>query len=220
MHAPPVKPAVQRHFAHSGGARLRRALLFLRAKLRNASLGSLAVVAALCLTSCASNEQSVPRSANLPPSRAEARLAELNLQLPAPNKPSATLTPIVIVGNLAFVSGHTSRGADGRAITGRVGEDLTVPEGRDAARQVGLAILSTLRHELGSLDRVKRVVKVLGMVNCPPGFKDQPAVINGCSELFLDVFGRERGLGARSAVGVGSLPGHVAVEIEAIFEIE
>ena len=143
----------------------------------------------------------------------------LKLTLPPANKPSATLTSIVITGNLAFVSGHTSRGADGQAITGRVGDDLTVAQGKDAARHVGLAILATLKQELGSLDRVRRVVKVLGMVNSPAGFKEQPAVINGCSELFLDVFGRERGLGARSAVGVSSLPGHVAVEIEAVFEI-
>jgi enamine deaminase RidA (YjgF/YER057c/UK114 family) len=151
---------------------------------------------------------------------AEARLAELRLPLPPPNKPSATLRPAVVTGNLIFVSGHTSRGADGKPITGRVGEELTVAQGKDAARQVGLAILSTVRNELGSLNRVKRVVKVLGMVNAPPGFRDQPAVINGCSELFLDVFGKEAGLGARSAVGVSSLPGHVAVEIEAIFEIQ
>ncbi|MEW6303557.1 MAG: RidA family protein [Verrucomicrobiota bacterium] len=155
-----------------------------------------------------------------PTGQAEARLVELKIQLPPPTKPSATLTPVVISGNLAFVSGHISRAADGKLITGRVGEDLDVAAGKAAARQCGLAILASLRQELGSLDRVKRVVKVLGMVNCPPGFKEQPAVVNGCSELFLDVFGKERGLGARSAVGVGSLPSHVAVEVEAIFEIE
>ena len=153
-------------------------------------------------------------------SKAEARIAELKLALPPPTQPSATLRPAVRVGNLIFVSGHISRAADGKLITGRVGEDLDVPAGKAAARQCGLAILSTLRNELGSLDRVKRVVKVLGMVNCPAGFRDQPAVINGCSELFLDVFGKENGLGARSAVGMSSLPSGVAVEIEAIFEIE
>ena len=151
---------------------------------------------------------------------AEARLVELGLKLPEPNKPSATLTPIVVVGNLAFVSGHTSRTGDGMPITGRVGEELTVAQGKDAARQVGLAVLATLKNELGSLDRVKRVVKTLGMVNCPAGFKEQPQVINGFSELLIDVFGKERGLGARSAVGMSSLPGNVAVEIEAVFEIE
>ena len=104
-------------------------------------------------------------------------------------------------------------------MTGRVGQDLDLNAGKAAARQVGLAILATLRAELGSLDRVKRVIKVLGMVNCTPDFRDHPKVINGCSELFADVFGPENGIGARSAVGMGSLPGNIAVEIEAIFEI-
>ena len=151
----------------------------------------------------------------------ERRVTELKLTLPAASKPSptATLTSVVVSGNLAFVSGHISRAADGKLITGRVGEELTVAQGKSAARQCGLAILASLRQELGSLDRVRRVVKVLGMVNCPPGFKDQPQVINGFSELMLDVFGRERGLGARSAVGVASLPSNVAVEVEAVFEI-
>ena len=155
------------------------------------------------------------------PDPIERRVAALQLTLPTASKPgpTATLTSVVVSGNLAFVSGHISRAADGKLITGRVGEELTVAQGKDAARQCGLAILASLRQELGSLDRVRRVVKVLGMVNCPPAFKDQPQVINGCSELFLDVFGRERGLGARSAVGVASLPNNVAVEVEAVFEI-
>lgn len=155
------------------------------------------------------------------PDTIERRVAELKLTLPTATKPgpTATITSVVISGNLAFVSGHISRDADGKLITGRVGEELTVAQGKDAARQCGLAILASLRQELGTLDRVRRVVKVLGMVNCPPGFKDQPQVINGFSELMLDVFGRERGLGARSAVGVASLPSNVAVEVEAVFEI-
>jgi enamine deaminase RidA (YjgF/YER057c/UK114 family) len=102
---------------------------------------------------------------------------------------------------------------------GRVGETLDLAGGKAAARQVGLAILATLREHLGSLDRVVRVVKLLGMVNCTPDFQDHPQVINGCSELFADVFGAEQGIGARSAVGMGSLPGQIAVEIEAIFEV-
>jgi len=170
-------------------------------------------------TASSAAQATAPANKAVAPS-AEARLTELGLKLPEANKPSATLTPIVIVGNLAFVSGHTSRAADGKAITGRVGEELTVAQGKDAARQVGLSVLATLRNELGSLDRVKRVVKTLGMVNSPAGFKEQPQVINGFSELLIEVFGKERGLGARSAVGVASLPGNVAVEIEAIFEIE
>lgn len=155
------------------------------------------------------------------PDTIERRVAELKLTLPPASKPgpTATLTSVVVSGNLAFVSGHISRAADGKLITGRVGEELTVAQGKDAARQCGLAVLASLRQELGSLDRVRRVVKVLGLVNCPPGFKDQPQVVNGFSELMLDVFGRERGLGARSAVGVGSLPSNVAVEVEAVFEI-
>jgi enamine deaminase RidA (YjgF/YER057c/UK114 family) len=171
-------------------------------------------------TSSSPSTREQPKAATPAAPSAEARLVELGIKLPEANKPSATLTPIVIVGNFAFVSGHTSRAADGKSITGRVGEELTVAQGKDAARQVGLSVLATLKNELGSLDRVKRVVKVLGMVNCPAGFKEQPQVINGFSELLIDVFGKERGLGARSAVGMSSLPGNVAVEIEGVFEIE
>jgi enamine deaminase RidA (YjgF/YER057c/UK114 family) len=109
--------------------------------------------------------------------------------------------------------------ADNTLITGVVGRDLSLEEGKAAARQVGLAILATLRDQLGNLDLVKRVVKVLGMVNTAPDFYDHPKVINGCSELFAEVWGPENGIGARSAVGMGPLPGNIAVEIEAIFEL-
>ena len=149
----------------------------------------------------------------------ETRLRELNLELPPAPKPVAVYKPLVIVGNLAYVSGHGPLKPDKSLIAGRVGADLDLAAGKLAARQVGLAILATLRSELGSLDRVKRVIKVLGMVNCTPDFPDHPKVINGCSELFVEVFGSENGVGARSAVGMGSLPGNIAVEIEAIFEI-
>ncbi len=149
----------------------------------------------------------------------ETRLAELNIELPPAPKPVAVYRPVVIVGNLAYVSGHGPLKADKTMITGRVGADLDLEGGKQAARQVGLAILATLRADLGSLDRVKRVIKVLGMVNSTPDFLDHPKVINGCSELFAEVFGPENGIGARSAVGMGSLPGNIAVEIEAIFEI-
>ena len=149
----------------------------------------------------------------------EKRLVELKLQLPPAPKPVAVYKTVVVAGNLAYVSGHGPLKADQSSITGRVGDDLDLDAGKAAARQVGLAILATLRAELGSLDRVKRVIKVLGMVNCTPDFRDHPAVINGCSELFAEVFGNEHGIGARSAVGMGSLPGNIAVEIEAIFEI-
>ena len=150
---------------------------------------------------------------------AEARLHELRLELPPAPKPLAVYKPLVVLGNVAYVSGHGPVRTDGSLIVGRVGETMDLDGGRAAARQVGLAILSTLRSELGSLDRVSRVIKLLGMVNCTPDFPDHPKVINGCSELFADVFGRERGIGARSAVGMGSLPGQIAVEIEAIFEL-
>ena len=150
---------------------------------------------------------------------AEARIAELKLELPPAPKPVAVYKPIVIAGNMAYVSGHGPLKADKSLILGRVGDDLDLAAGKSAARQVGLAILATLRAELGSLDRVKRLIKVLGMVNCGPDFRDHPAVINGCSELFAEVWGRDHGMGARSAVGMGSLPGNIAVEIEAIFEL-
>ena len=151
---------------------------------------------------------------------AETRIAELKLELPPAPKPVAVYKPLVVVGNLAYVSGHGPVKTDKTLMVGCVGADLDVPAGKLAARQVGLTILATLRSELGSLDRVKRVIKVLGMVNCTPDFRDHPAVINGCSELFAEVFGKENGIGSRSAVGMGSLPGNIPVEIEAIFEIE
>ena len=144
----------------------------------------------------------------------------MELELPPAPKPVAVYKPLVIAGNMAYVSGHGPLKTDKTLITGRVGADLDLAAGKAAARQTGLAILATLREQLGSLDRVKRVIKVLGMVNSAPNFGEHPAVINGCSELFADVFGRDNGIGARSAVGMGSLPGNIAVEIEAIFEIE
>jgi enamine deaminase RidA (YjgF/YER057c/UK114 family) len=149
----------------------------------------------------------------------EQRIVELQLELPPAPKPVAVYKPLVIVGNIVYVSGHGPLKSDKSLITGRVGADLDLEAGKNAARQVGLAILATLRNELGSIDRVKRLVKTLGMVNSTPDFRDHPAVINGFSELFADVFGRENGIGARSAVGMGSLPGNIAVEIEAIFEL-
>jgi enamine deaminase RidA (YjgF/YER057c/UK114 family) len=150
----------------------------------------------------------------------EKRLTELKLELPPAPKPVAVYLPLVIAGNMAYVSGHGPLKPDKTVITGRVGQDLDLQAGKAAARQVGLAILATLRSQLGSLDRVKRLIKLLGMVNSTPDFRDHPQVINGCSELFAEVFGAEHGIGARSAVGMGSLPGNIAVEIEAIFEIK
>ena len=149
-----------------------------------------------------------------------ARLAELRLELPPAPKPMGIYKPLVIAGNLVFVSGHGPLRSDKTLINGRVGADLDLAAGKTAARQVGLAILSTLLAELGSLDRVRRVIKILGMVNSTADFQQHPAVINGCSELFAEVFGPDAGVGSRSAVGMGSLPGNIAVEIEAVFEIQ
>jgi enamine deaminase RidA (YjgF/YER057c/UK114 family) len=150
---------------------------------------------------------------------AETRLTQLNLTLPKAPKPVAVYKPLVIVGNIAYVSGHGPVRTDGTLIAGVVGRDLDLDAGKQAARQVGLALLSTLREQLGSLDRVKRVVKLLGMVNSAPDFYDHPKVINGCSELFAEVWGPDHGIGARSAVGMGPLPGNIAVEIEMIVEL-
>ena len=148
----------------------------------------------------------------------EARLAELKLELPPAPKPAHVYKPVVISGNHCYVSGHGPLRPDKTMITGVVGKDLNLEQGQAAARQVGLAILATLRNELGSLDRVKRLVKTLGMVNSAPNFYDHPKVINGFSELMRDVFG-EPGIGARSAVGMGPLPGNIAVEVECIVEL-
>ncbi len=149
---------------------------------------------------------------------AEDRLAELKLTLPPAPKPVATYLTAVRHGDLLYVSGHGPLRPDGTMHIGRLGHDLDIAAGQAAARQTGLAILATLKDQLGSLDRVVRLVKVLGMVNSAPDFGDQPKVINGFSDLMVEVFG-ESGRGARSAVGMGALPGGIAVEIEAIFQI-
>ena len=149
---------------------------------------------------------------------AEARLQELGLELPEPPDPVASYVTFVQTGNLVYTSGHGPSLSDGGFVTGKVGIDLDVDAGREAARITGIGLLATLRHNLGSLDRVARIVKILGMVNCPAEFTDHPTVINGCSDLFADIFG-EAGRHARSAVGVGSLPMNIAVEIEAIVEV-
>jgi len=149
---------------------------------------------------------------------AEARLVELQLSLPTPPKPVATYLPAVRHGDLLYVSGHGPYQSDGTLITGKLGGGLDVDAGKAAARQVGLAILATLKANLGSLDRVVRLIKALGLVNGTPDFTDQPKVINGFSDLMVEVFG-DAGKGARSAVGAPSLPGGIAVEIEAIFQV-
>ena len=149
---------------------------------------------------------------------ADSKIAELGLELPAPQVPAGTYMPVVQVGNMIYVSGHGPLRADGAQIQGRVGDDLTVDEGYEAARVVGLCVLSTIKNYLGSLDRVQRLVKALVMVNATPDFQKHPKVINGFSDLMVEVFG-EHGRGARSAVGMGSLPFNIAVEVEVILQI-
>lgn len=150
---------------------------------------------------------------------AEQRLVELKLELPPAPKPVGLYKPVVVVGNLAYVSGHGPLKSDGSLIKGRLGDDMDLEQGQAAARQTGLAILATLRNSLGSLDRITRVVKLLGLVRSTDAFDQQPLVINGCSQLFADVWGTDLGIGTRSALGTNSLPTGIAVEIEGIFEI-
>ncbi|NOT75425.1 MAG: RidA family protein [Cyclobacteriaceae bacterium] len=149
----------------------------------------------------------------------EKKLKELGIQLPAPQKPIANYVKAVRSGNLVFLAGHGPSNPDGTDITGKVGKDLTVPQGYEAAKAVGLNLLSSLKAEIGDLNKVKRIVKVLGMVNCTEGFTEQPKVINGFSDLMVAVFG-EKGKHARSAVGMYALPNNIAVEIEMIVEVE
>ena len=147
------------------------------------------------------------------------KVEELGIQLIAPTKPIANYVKAVRTGNLLFLSGHGPSKADGTSITGKVGAEMTIEEGYAAAKQAGISLLSTMKAELGSLNKVKRVVKVLGMVNCTPEFGDQPKVINGCSDLMVAVFG-DKGKHARSAVGMNALPNNITVEIEIIVEVE
>jgi enamine deaminase RidA (YjgF/YER057c/UK114 family) len=150
----------------------------------------------------------------------ETRLQQLHLTLPPAPKPMAKYKTAVLAGNVLYVSGHgPAKLTDKTPVVGRVGSDLTTEQGKESARAVGLNILSTVKATLGSLDKVKRLVKTLGMVNCTADFKDQPQVINGFSELMAEVFGEDAGVGARSAVGMGSLPSNIPVEIECIFEV-
>jgi len=150
---------------------------------------------------------------------ADQNFAALGLNLPPAPKPMGVYKPCLIDGNHLYVSGHGTVQDDGTLIIGRIGDTMNTEEGKVAARQVGLAILATIKANLGSFDKVKRVVKVLGMVNCTPEFDKHPFIINGCSELFAKVWGDDNGVGVRSAVGMGSLPGNIPVEIEALFEL-
>jgi enamine deaminase RidA (YjgF/YER057c/UK114 family) len=148
----------------------------------------------------------------------EARLKEMGIKLPPAVKPVANYVPAVRTGNLVFLSGHGPFTEDGSLITGKVGSELTPEQGYEAARRVAIGLLGSLKAEIGDLEGVKRVVKLLGLVNCTSDFTDQPKVINGASDLFVEVFGA-RGKHARSAVGTNALPMNIAVEIEMIVEI-
>jgi enamine deaminase RidA (YjgF/YER057c/UK114 family) len=153
------------------------------------------------------------------PDTPEKRFEKLKLELPTLGKPRATITAVVQTGDLLFLSGHISTDKAGKPIIGKVGKDLTLAQGQEAARRVGLTTLSVLRAELGSLNRVAQFVKTLGMVNCSPDFTQQSQVIDSFSQLMIDVFGPKAGKGARSAVGMASLPLGVAVEIECILRV-
>ncbi|MFN7119017.1 MAG: RidA family protein [Saprospiraceae bacterium] len=176
--------------------------------------------ALLVLFAC--NRQAVPTNPstdNLPKVDAEANLRKLGINLPKASSPVANYVNAVRTGNLIFLSGKGPLKEDGKYITGKVGKDLSIEQGYEAARTVGINQLAALKTELGDLNKVKRIVKVLGMVQCTPEFTDQPKVMNGYSDLMVAVFG-ERGKHARSAVGMIALPSNIAVEVEMIVEVE
>ena len=150
---------------------------------------------------------------------ADQRFEQLGLSLPPAPTPLGVYKPYLIDGKYLYLSGHGPVQDDKSLIIGRIGEEFSPEEGKLAARQVGLTMLSTIVTNLGSLTRVKRVIKVLGMVNCTADFERHPFIINGCSELFAQVWGEENGVGVRSAVGMGSLPDNIPVEVEALFEL-
>lgn len=174
----------------------------------------------LILISC--SQPSSDQSAEIPKADswdAEKKITELGIDLPQPSSPVANYVNAVRTGNLLFLSGKGPNLPEGGYVNGKVGQDLTIEEGRNAARLVAISQLAVLKAELGDLNKVKRIVKVLGMVNCGPEFTEQPQVINGFSDLMVEVFG-EKGKHARSAVGMNALPSNIAVEIELIVEVE
>ena len=146
------------------------------------------------------------------------KLKTMNLELPPAPKPAGVYKPILVVGDFLYISGQAPVNIDGSLMQGRVGDNLSLEEGKIAARQVGLTMLSTIQTHFGDLNKIKRIVKVLGMVNCTPDFQKHPLVINGFSELMAEVFGKDNGIGVRSAVGM-MLPDGIPVEIEAMFEL-
>lgn len=180
-----------------------------------------ALLLATALFSCEANTdgETVKAQSNAATNTIEQRLTELGVELPEPSSPVANYVNAVTTGNLVFLAGKGPKKADGEYITGKVGADLTEEEGYEAARIAGINQLAALKAEIGNLDRVVRIVKVTGMVNCTPDYGNQPEVVNGFSDLMVEVFG-EKGKHARAAVGMGSLPRNIAVEVEMVVEIE
>jgi enamine deaminase RidA (YjgF/YER057c/UK114 family) len=167
------------------------------------------------------NKSSAPSTPSAPSAglSPEKRFAALGLKLPPPPTPMGVYKPCLVDGKYCYVSGHGPLREDKTLIVGCVGKDMDKEQGKAAARQTGLTILSTIKAHLGSLDKIRRVIKIFGMVGCVPEFGEHPYVINGCSELFAQIWGEDDGVGVRSAVGMVSLPGNIPVEIEALFEL-
>lgn len=181
---------------------------------------SLLFLISAALLSCnPKQDDAAKQDASGPKVNIDDRLKELNIQLTTPKPPTANFVKTVRVGNLVYTSGHGPDRAEGGPVTGRLGADLTLEQGQEAARLTGISLLSSLKAEIGDLSKVKRVVKVLGMVQSTPEFKDQPKVMNAFSDMMVAVFG-DKGKHARSAVGMAALPGNIAIEIEMIVEVE
>lgn len=180
-------------------------------------LFSLILILSNCQPAEQQNTETLPAQTQQPD--VEARLVELGIELPEVGEPVANFVPAVRTGNLVFVSGNGPKKSDGTWITGKVGADLTIEEGYEAARLTGTHLLAALKSEIKDLNKVKRIVKVLGMVNASPDFSEHPKVVNGFSDLMVEVFGAN-GKHARAAVGMGSLPFNIACEIEMIVEVE
>lgn len=177
------------------------------------------LISAALLSCNPKQDNAAKQEASGPKVNIDDRLKELNIQLVTPAAPTANFVKTVRVGNLVYTSGHGPDRAEGGPITGKVGADLTLEQGQEAARLAGIALLSSLKAEIGDLNKVKRIVKVLGMVNCDPKFTQQPQVMNAFSDMLVQIFG-EKGKHARSAVGMNALPGNIAIEIEMIVEVE
>jgi len=190
---------------------MRNEAAFRRAGFAAANLVMTAMISAGASPSHARQTQTAPTDP-------EAKLAAMGIQLPAPSAPIANYVKAVRTGNLVFLSGHGPANASGEFVTGKVGRELTVAQGYDAARLTAVGLLGSLKAEIGDLRKLKRIVKLLGLVNAVDGFTQQPEVINGASDLLVEVFG-ERGRHARSAVGAASLPRNIAVEIEMVVEV-